>query len=432
MIALWSNKFGSLCEKWRPEIQYDQVFDMADFDESSFGVLQAEVVYGSIGPRIPVKREIEPSQRKLAYMKNKKIRLYRWLLALLLLIAMGVATAEASPIPVNFDKSAVQFVFTKISDTDTNYYPGGTCFTVEVTKNHRPKNVFRWVLEHMPPPFCFFGKSTIAYHTRYFVTAKHVLFDENGNLRPRLYMRTDSQSGGIMYIPLNSDITSGNVRMITHHDKSVDLAAFTVAYPLSQASSNAMAAKSPVQAKLSWLDSSLIVDTNKLKKFDIKEGDDMFFVGLFTPFYGSSENLPICRFGHLSMLPDEPVPWGNEGPQRLYLMETEAFGGNSGSPAFFSFNEGYGARRFQELKEHKPFFSISHDSKIIFAGVVKGYFADWSQVRMVNSTVTPISSQNTSVAVIVPGTYLQEMLFSREENERRNEAFKLLLPKGYK
>ncbi len=49
------------------------------------------------------------------------------------------------------------------------------------------------------------------------------------------------------------------------------------------------------------------MSTNSLKKLGITEGDDMFFVGLFTPFYGSKENLPICRFGHLAMLPDEAI-----------------------------------------------------------------------------------------------------------------------------
>jgi hypothetical protein len=127
-------------------------------------------------------------------MKSKKLRTARWLMAPLLLTAIGVALADAGPVPVEFDQSAVQFIFTKISDS--NYYPEGTCFTVEVITNHRPKNTFRWGLSYTPVLLLpLFGKHTIAHQARYFVTAKHVLFDANGNLRPRLYMRADNQSG---------------------------------------------------------------------------------------------------------------------------------------------------------------------------------------------------------------------------------------------
>ncbi len=69
---------------------------------------------------------------------------------------------------------------------------------------------------------------------------------------------------------------------------------------------------------------------------------------------------------------------------------------------------------------------------MIFAGVLKGYFPDYSDVLMVNSNVRPIVAQNTGIAIVVPGTFLYEILFSKEEQEYRKQMNKMMLPKGYK
>jgi len=76
------------------------------------------------------------------------------------------------------------------------------------------------------------------------------------------------------------------------------------------------------------------------KDFDIAEGSEVFFVGLFTTFYGEHRNVPIYRFGRMAMFPDENVPWidyiGHPQQQaQLYLIEIQSYGGNSGSPVFF-------------------------------------------------------------------------------------------------
>src|SRR5437867_3735040 len=92
--------------------------------------------------------------------------------------------------------------------------------------------------------------------------------------------------------------------------------------------------------KLGSFKSSIVVDKNTFNLNGINEGSQMFFVGLFTPFFGANENLPIFRFGHLAMLPDEPIPMGSQGRRDLFLMETGAYPGNSGSPAFFLVKKG--------------------------------------------------------------------------------------------
>ena len=61
-------------------------------------------------------------------------------------------------------------------------------------------------------------------------------------------------------------------------------------------------------------------------EYNIAEGSDVFFVGLFATYYGEHQNVPIFRFGRMAMFPDERVPWINyeEQPEQqaqLYLIE---------------------------------------------------------------------------------------------------------------
>jgi hypothetical protein len=475
----------------------------------------------------------------------RMLRLQYYLIAALTMAGLNAADGDTIPIPLNFDKNSVQFMFTKVSET--NFAPLGTCFIVEVSKIHKPTF---W--HHLALPIIIFQKPTITQNVRYFVTAKHVLFDrsstlsvdeikdltgiidrlrrqsdpishflwqkfsnpeqsllkqfqaasgskqsrdivvqalnrviggpciheitrfkgvslrpettelmkqnptarslaylnrllledafpselsrslfgENGHLHPDMCMRLGNQAGGVVYGLINPSFTNGDLRIITPDDKSVDLAVFTIARPERVIDATKTSAKDTLKLKLGSFNASLIADNKKLKKYQIREGEQMFFVGLFTPFYGAKENIPICRFGHLSMLPNEPIMFEKE-EEHLYLMETETFGGNSGSPAFFSFNQGYGIRRISELTSGQPLFSNTEHTGILFAGVVKGYFPDWSQVMVVNTGVAAYSSQNTGIAAIVPASYLYDMLFSKMEQEFRDKVWKLQFPAGY-
>jgi hypothetical protein len=186
------------------------------------------------------------------------------------------------------------------------------------------------------------------------------------------------------------------------------------------------------RSKLGCFDASIIADSQKLKKYNITEGCEMFFLGLFTPFYGANENISICRFGHLAMLPSEAVRMGTEY-QHLYLMETEAWGGNSGSPAFFSFSSKIGSRIASNGREINPFFSKRDRNSMLFAGVVVAYFKDYTPIMMANSTFAQnaVAVQNSGITAVVPASYLYEILFSKEEQQFRDKVFKAQFPAGY-
>ena len=85
-------------------------------------------------------------------------------------------------------------------------------------------------------------------------------------------------------------------------------------------------------------------------------------------------------------------------------METQVFGGNSGAPCFFYFDE-----------RRNP-----NDTKIFLAGVVKGYFRDWSEVQFVDAKQTPISSSNVGIAAVTPAYYILDILQCEELQKWRD------------
>jgi hypothetical protein len=126
-----------------------------------------------------------------------KLSLGHWAVFLAFLV-VSKDNALGSPIPIDFDKNTVQFIFTRVSET--NYVPLGTCFGVQVTTIHRPKfwgHVVRYLTALVPFLPARISRPDITYYQRYFVTAKHVLFDEKGNLRSNMYMRFPRETGGV-------------------------------------------------------------------------------------------------------------------------------------------------------------------------------------------------------------------------------------------
>jgi hypothetical protein len=259
---------------------------------------------------------------------------------------------NADPVPKGIDKDLVTFIFRECDPTN----PIGTGFYVGVPTKTLP-NV----------------------STRYLVTAKHVLSDPGGKLLSGVFLRMEGTKDTFfnLHLPFEGSCASS---VCTNSDPSVDIAVVPLAFDGNS-------------AKTRFLPVALIASRGAFTKLDIRAGEEMFFLGLFTPFYGSKHNLPIFRFGRLSMLPDEKIPFAG-GEQDLILMESQVFGGNSGSPCFFYFDE-----------RRNP-----NDTKLFLAGVVKGYFRDWSEVKVVETRETPISERNVGIAAIIPAYYILDIL----------------------
>jgi len=327
-------------------------------------------------------------------------------------------TGEPSTIPSDFDKNSILFFFNKTSPT--NYAPLGTGFIVKVSSLHYP---------HVYIPIPFVGKDIVVFHPQYFVTAKHVLYDEKGDLRQNVYLRFNNNTNGISWAPLSALITNQVFRVLFSTNKAVDMAIVTYNLPSKIPKTIPVGLEWPNNISLGGIDASLLLTFEKMTDYEIKEGYDMFFIGMFVNFFGSNRNFPVCRFGHLAMIPDEGISIGGLPKQKLFLMETSVYGGNSGSPAFFRTERSIPILKVLNLLSSK---SGEHD-RIILAGIVEGYFSDPYEV---DATIPPfktpfITQGNAGIAAVVPATYIHEVLFSENEIKNRKLFFKQMVPKGY-
>ena len=121
-------------------------------------------------------------------------------------------TGEPSTIPSDFNKNAILFFFQRKSPT--RFDPLGTGFIVQVASLHYP---------HIYIPIPLVGKNVLTFNLPYFVTAKHVLYDEKGELRQDVYLRFNNNTNGISWAPLTGLITNQMFRMLFSTNKAVDI-----------------------------------------------------------------------------------------------------------------------------------------------------------------------------------------------------------------
>lgn len=224
----------------------------------------------------------------------------------------------------------------------------------------------------------------------YFVTAKHVLQNKDGEYLKDIVLRLNKKDGGSQLIPV--DLTK--IKIFEHKDKDVDIAVFDCL---------------PDQKvfDFKYIQDQLIASNEIIEKNEISEGDDVFFAGLFTSYMGQKKNQPIIRFGKVSLMSDEKIEWREKDKLvkllDLYLLECQSFGGNSGSPVFFNLNP-----------MRKP-GQLSLGGPVIFlAGVMTGSFLNGSEVQTTDTVAKMISLQNIGIAAVTPANKLHEVLFSEE------------------
>jgi hypothetical protein len=242
----------------------------------------------------------------------------------------------------------------------------------------------------------------------YLVTAKHVITNkENKMLYPGLQMRFNrrNQSFAALSVALFIDGHAKNV--FTHTDTSVDLAVIPGIIDIKEADIQFSVENELFKSKMDF-------DTSY-----IKEGTNIFYTGMFSPYLGRKHNSPITRFGKVALLADENIVFDSMEPaEDLILAETTTFGGNSGSPVF-----AYGSD--YKIDSHDPSDPINSKEQnhvpIYLLGVIKGYFGENSPIQFIAaSAMIPTYSSNVGITAIVPSYFLYEILEGEElKNQRK-------------
>lgn len=292
---------------------------------------------------------------------------------ILLLVVVYGGNIGARNVPEEV-KDVVTFIFVK--NDKGEIVPNGTGFFVSVKNESNPET-----------------------QNIYLVTAKHVLMNEKtGSLFSSIFIRLNKKTGDseTFEIPLQG---SNAAKIFKHNDPTVDITLIPML-------------PNPDFFQCRWIAQDMITTREIFKESKIKAGDDVFFVGLFIPYYGIQRNYPIVRFGKVALITDEKIPWKVKGkpPEMLdlYLVELQSFGGSSGSPVFFYLDP---ARDPGQLVLGAP--------KLLLAGVMKGTFFDLNEIQFMETKKIPISQENIGIAAIIPAYRLQELLFSDEIKKDR-------------
>ena len=261
-------------------------------------------------------------------------------------------------------KKSVSFVFVPDAKAGLRAYGTGFFVGVKNEKNHQAFNV-------------------------YFVTAKHVLQDNNGNFLSEIVLRLNKKDGNSQLEKINLK----DIQIFVHPDKDVDVAVF-----------NCLPDQNVYDFR--YIPDNMIANQEVMTKNEITEGDEVFFTGLFTSYLGQKKNYPIIRFGKVALMPEEKIEWKEKNKpvkfMDLYLLECQSFGGNSGSPVFFNLSP---MRKPGQISVGGP--------NIFLAGVMTGSFLEGYEVQSVDTTEKLMSVQNVGVAAVTPAYKLHEILFSK-------------------
>ncbi len=234
----------------------------------------------------------------------------------------------------------------------------------------------------------------------YLITAKHVLnTGEDGPVRAKrggLYARFNLKSGGAEMVPLPLLSSGPGQTVFVDPDPAVDIAIVALQFNDGE------------RFDVLVMGEDLLVTQEDVKKYNIGVGTEIFFTGMFVPFQGQARNNPIVRFGKLAMLPGEKIGVG-ESSFDAYLVETFAFGGNSGSPVFF--------------------YSSADDTPVKIGGVMKGFFVDFEPVLSAGPTADAksdsISRGNSGIAIVVLAEHIRQILHSEELEQSRRKSLQI-------
>jgi hypothetical protein len=216
-------------------------------------------------------------------------------------------------------------------------------------------------------------------------------------------LNINNKNSGSEFLAANLLTDGLNQNLFVHSDPTVDIAVIPAW---------------PDETKFDFraVPMDMIKTKEAFKQTTIAPGSDVFFAGLFVPHVGDKVNTPIIRFGRVAMLPDDRIRWQtdpNKAPElvELYLLETMSFGGNSGSPVFFS----QGADR-------QPGSIFLGPPEITLAGVMSGSFNEPRPGNFIQTpnAVLPVFAQNIGIAAVVPSHLLRDILYSPKLKQLRD------------
>jgi len=244
----------------------------------------------------------------------------------------------------------------------------------------------------------------------YAVTAKHVLRDELTNryldsvaLRVNLKDRNDV---ALLTIPVSD--SNGNLLWFTDKDDpDADIA---------------ITSRHPLENEIAWkhIDSPSFCDAEFLKRHNITEGESVYLFGLLPQFTGTHRNYPVVRRGSIAMISDEPLPIKANDKvikEKLYVLDLQAWQGQSGSPVFLSLG-GIG-----------PNGSFTPGAAFYLLGVMLAYQVNIRPFDIIDQqpadSLTIGTAENIGISYVLPADEIVKILNSKEAQDARDKEVAL-------
>jgi hypothetical protein len=242
----------------------------------------------------------------------------------------------------------------------------------------------------------------------YIVTCKHVVKPLIDGKLP-IDIRFNRQGKTDVYY---ARLTSNNWHF--HSDNAVDIAVLPVWNSFS---------KPTVPLALGAWDFNGIQLTPKVlveRGEQLAEGDDILFIALFDKYTGYHRNIPVVRFGKIALLTDELLE-GEYGPTTQYLVEAQAYPGNSGAPIYRI----SGALPRQTSEGKLTFLS----PMLYLLGVVVSFYPDIQKIyqypRGSTGKIEMKIYTHFGISAVVPSERIHEILHAEAAiNERAQYAKK--------
>ena len=244
----------------------------------------------------------------------------------------------------------------------------------------------------------------------YLVTAKHVVKPILNSPNAPLSVRFNLKKEGKAEIIKFPAIMFNGLRWLQHKNPAVDLAVIPLAIfgrvqYLETGGKRISSPNDDFLATIEWI-----------KKYKVGAGDDVFTLGLVPYLFSKNQvNLVLSRFGKISLLPMKEIDLPG-GKQKTYFIDSQAFGGNSGGPAFV-------------LLERNESGGMIIGWHFALLGLVTQFVPRPLRMQKVNLEDKAKKQglkliENTGITKVVPVDYLVDILFSDEQLKFRTKIVK--------
>ncbi len=173
-----------------------------------------------------------------------------------------------------------------------------------------------------------------------------------------------------------------------------------------------------------------LLKESNVEEIDLGVGSEIVTFGRFKTHEGKQQNIPVARFGYISMMPIEPIYNKYlQINQESFLVECHSASGYSGSPVTVTVGL---TRHEPEIPSPGKSTKIIHEGRTFLIGIVWAHMDEYT--RVVDKQDNVINDEwyvkyNTGMMAVVPAWRIIELLESDELAQKRQQIEKIAVDK---